>query len=326
MAVHTAIMAQAREEYRSRILTFRQQEEKKQAELKKAHPRLQETTEKLRELSLAMVRTAMAGRTDRIEEIRKQVEAVHDTEAEILRDAGEDTRLFRTRYYCNKCRDEGYTDRGPCECLMRIYKELLLDHYSSYLGKASFGEFDFDLFSEIENPYFGVAPRANIEFNYDQCLEYARGFKPGKGGGLFIHGACGVGKSFLAASVAREVIEKGYFAHYVSAIDLFSLFERNRFGRADEHDEDDLKAVKECDLLVIDDLASEYQSAQNTPVLSRLMEERIHEKKAFVIVSSYTGDELARRYSAQVESRISGVLTNIFVIGEDLRKIDEKLK
>jgi len=326
MAVHTAIMARAREEYRTKILAFRQQEEKKQESLRIRYPRLRETESRLRNLSLSMIRAAMSGRVDLIEEIRRQVEAVHDEEARILADVGENPKALRTPYYCNKCQDEGYTKFGPCDCLLKIYKNLLMEHYAVYLGKASFGDFNFDLYSEIENPYYQAVPRMNIEFAYDQCLEYARGFKPGQGGGIFLHGACGVGKSFLAASIAREVIEKGYFAHYVSAIELFALIERNRFGRTDEQDVAELKALQEADLLILDDLGNEFQSAQNTPALSHLLEERIHARKANVIVSSYTGDELARRYSAQVESRISGELTDIFIIGEDIRKIDEKLR
>jgi len=326
MAIHTAIMARAREEYRTKILNFHQQEEKKQESLRAASPRLQELNQKIAGLSRSMIRAAMAGRVDIIEDVRKQVEEIHDRESDILKEMGENPNIFRTRYYCNRCQDEGYTGRGPCECLMKIYKRLLLEHYEVYLGKASFGKFNFDLYSEIENPYYHTAPRVNIEFNYDQCLEYAHKFKPGQGGGLFIHGACGIGKSFMAASIARELIDKGYFAHYVSAIELFALFERNRFGRIDERDEAELKALKESDLLIIDDLGDEFQSAQNTPALSHLLEERIHEKLAYIIVSSYTGDELARRYSAQVESRISGELTDIFVIGEDIRKMDYRLK
>ena len=151
------------------------------------------------------------------------------------------------------------------------------------------------------------------------CQTYADAFCAEKGDGLLIHGACGVGKSFLGAAVARRVMERGYYVHCISAIELFSIYERSRFGRCEEDERFVLEAALEADLLFLDDLGNEVASPQNAPFLARLLNERINGKKGTILVSQYSYEELAKRYSPQIGSRIKGSLTDIYIMGSDLR-------
>jgi len=313
-------MAGARIEYRERVRRFEDRERLRTADLLARSPRLREVERDLTGLSLRLARAALSGSADEVGRIRTRAEELHAKAGEILEEMGEEKDALRPRTYCPVCEGTGETGRGPCACLLKVYQEMLLLRYARYLGEQSFENFDFELYSDIVSPYYHAEPRGIAEFVFDQCAEYARRFRPDGGGGLFLHGGFGVGKSFLAASVAREVIRNGYFAHYISAVSFFALAEKERFGRLAEEEAADWEDAFSADLLILDDLGAEPASAQSAPLLYRLLGERAALRRGTVLVSTLTKEEISSRYSPAVESRISGTLTDLLLIGEDLRK------
>ncbi|MBR0144026.1 MAG: ATP-binding protein [Clostridia bacterium] len=323
MSYDEKTMAAARIEYRERVRRFEERERIRAEGLLARSPRLRETERELTGLSLKLARAALSGSPGEVGKIREKAEELHAGEEEILRGMGEERDALRPRAYCPVCEGSGETGKGPCACLLKVYEEKLLQRYARYLGDQSFENFDFEVYSDIVNPYYHAEPRGIAEFVFDQCAEYARRFRPGEGGGLYLHGGCGVGKSFLAASVAREVIRNGWFAHYLSAIGFFALAEKERFGRLSEEENADWEDAFAADLLILDDLGCEPASAQNAPLLYRLLGERAALRRGTVLVSTLTKEEIAARYSPAVESRISGSLADLLLIGEDLRKAGE---
>ena len=320
MSYDEKTMAAARAEYRERVRRFEDGERRRTDALLSRSPRLREVEGELTRLSIRLARTALAGTPEDVRRIRESAEALHARAGEILEEAGEEKDALRPRDFCPVCSGTGETEKGPCVCLLKVYKEKLLARYARYLGASSFENFDFEAYSDIVSPYYHAEPRGIAEFVFDQCAEYARRFRPEAGGGLFLHGGCGVGKSFLAASVAREVIRNGYFAHYISAVEFFALAEKERFGRLSEEEAGDWQDAFSSDLLILDDLGAEPSSAQSAPLLYRLLGERASMRRGTVLVSTLTKEEIAARYSPAVESRISGELADLLLIGEDLRK------
>ena len=320
MSYEEKTMAAARAEYRELVQRFEARERQRTAGLLERSPQLREVERELTGLSLRLARAALSGAPGEVGRIRARAEELHARAEEILGEMGEAKDALRPRYYCPVCEGSGETGRGPCTCLLKVYEQKLLKRYARYLGEQSFETFDFEVYSDIVSPYYKAEPRGIAEFVFDQCAEYARRFRPDGGGGLYLHGGCGVGKSFLAASVAREVIRSGYFAHYISAVTFFALAEKERFGRLAEEELSDWEDSFTADLLILDDLGIEPASAQNAPLLYRLLSERDALRRGTVLVSTLTKEEIASRYSPAVESRISGSLADLLLIGEDLRK------
>ena len=238
--------------------------------------------------------------------------------AEILADMGAARDALRPHYMCSHCEDSGSTGTGDCECLLSLYREAMLKKYRLYLGDASFETMNLDLYSRSYGPN-GGSPRIQIEYVTDICRRYAQEFAEGQEGGLYFHGNCGVGKSFFAAAVARRVMERGFYVHCISAIELFSIYERSRFGRWEDVERSMLEACFDADLLFVDDLGNVVASAQNAPFLARLLNERLNSRKGTLLVSQCTTEELGRRYSPQVRSRIVGSMTDMYIFGNDLR-------
>lgn len=318
MAYHPEAMREAREKYREAVRVFNEKEERKKESLLTKSPSLRECSRELDRLSLRMARSALMGLPGEISKIRKEAEEIYLKQAKILVEIGEAQDALRPHYMCAKCEDSGSTGNGDCECLLSFYRKEMLKRYQLYLGDGSFDAIRLELFTGAYN-VDGVSPRIQIEYATEACLRYAEAFTEEQGGGLYFHGPCGVGKSFLASAVARRVIERGFYVHCVSAIEIFPIYDRSRFGRCDENEKAMLEACFDADLLFLDDLGGEVVSAQNAPFLARLLNERLNQKKGTILVSQYTSEELVRRYSSQVYSRVAGNLEDIYLFGNDLR-------
>ena len=124
-----------------------------------------------------------------------------------------------------------------------------------------FDDFSLDYYPSAVNPTTGLSPREQMEINYEYCVEYARHFRPGPDRNLLFNGASGLGKTFLSACIAREVVEHGYSVVYDTAIHLFSCLEKQKFGGATEEELRMADRIPECDLLILDDLGTEMATA-----------------------------------------------------------------
>ena len=75
----------------------------------------------------------------------------------------------------------------------------------------------------------------------------------------------------------------------------------------------------ECDLLIIDDLGTEMPGQFVTAALYSLLNDRILEGKPMVISTNLNVDEMARRYSPQIASRLHGNFNRLTFVGDDIR-------
>lgn len=96
----------------------------------------------------------------------------------------------------------------------------------------SFDTFSLDYYSPSPGPS-GVSPRSHMEMVRDICYNYASRF--GRIGirNLFLSGNPGLGKTFLSACIAQVVSEAGFSVVYDTAIQIFSRFEEEKFGRSE---------------------------------------------------------------------------------------------
>ena len=75
----------------------------------------------------------------------------------------------------------------------------------------------------------------------------------------------------------------------------------------------------DCDLLILDDLGTELAGGFVTAALYNLLNERMMAGKSTIISTNLLADELARRYSPQIASRIQGGFKGLTFVGEDIR-------
>jgi DNA replication protein DnaC len=114
------------------------------------------------------------------------------------------------------------------------------------------------------------------------------------------------------------VADRGYSVVYESAGHLFSRLERAKFS-GDEEAREESKKYTVCDLLIVDDLGTEMPGQFTTAALYSLINDRMLSGKATIISTNLNVEDLARRYSPQIASRLRGSFNRVAFLGDDIR-------
>lgn len=219
---------------------------------------------------------------------------------------------------CKYCGGSGYIGSTMCECLQELCRQEQKKELTVLSGgKESFQQFRLDYYPEQFDSRYGASPRAVMERNFQSCYRYATSFSPASGN-LLLVGGTGLGKTFLSACIARKVTDNGYSVMYETSTRLFAKLEKARFGGGEE-ERREAEKLTECDLLIIDDLGTEMPSQFVTAALYSLLNDRLLGNKPMLIATNLNVDEISRRYSPQIASRIYGEFNRLTFVGEDIR-------
>jgi DNA replication protein DnaC len=185
------------------------------------------------------------------------------------------------------------------------------------VGAESFEQFRLEYYPDRIDPKQGVNIRAVMEKTFQICRKYALNFTELSENMLF-SGGTGLGKTFLSACIARAVADRGYSVCYETASHLFTKMERAKFG-GDEDARRETEKYTACDLLILDDLGTEMSGQFTTSALYTLINDRILAGKATIISTNLNNDDLEKRYSSAIASRLRGNFRRIPFMGEDIR-------
>lgn len=225
---------------------------------------------------------------------------------------------------CDLCKDSGWQGTKMCQCLKTLCTNIQIKELSTCLdfNEQSFDQFDLSFYSTQHLSDWGRSPRENMEKIFKISSDYAKNFGRYYFNNLFLSGSTGLGKTFLSASIAHVVSQSGHSVVYDTAGRIFAQFETKKFSR----DEDDSREARDgtrrylgCDLLIIDDLGSEMTTPFVQSALYELVNSRLIANKSTVISSNLTMDDVRRRYSQQVASRLDGEYRVMPFFGEDIR-------
>lgn len=224
---------------------------------------------------------------------------------------------------CDKCGGSGYVGTAMCECLRELCRQEQKKEVSILSGnKETFNQFRLDYYPDRVDPQYGASPRTIMERNLQNCRRYALTFTPNAGNLLFV-GGTGLGKTFLSACIARAVADRGYSVVYETASHLFSKLEQAKFNPSEEARREAARFT-ECDLLILDDLGTEMPGQFITAALYSLLNDRILMGKPMVISTNLNVDEMSRRYSPQIASRLHGGFQRLTFVGEDIRVLKNR--
>ena len=219
---------------------------------------------------------------------------------------------------CHICGGTGYVGSNMCECLRELCRQEQKKEVSILSGSTdSFQKFRLDYYPDRIDPKYGASPRTIMERNFQCCRRYALSFS-GDAGNLLFVGGTGLGKTFLSACIARTVADRGFSVAYETANHLFGKLEQAKFNPSEEsrREADRLLA---CDLLIIDDLGTEMPGQFVTAALYGLLNDRLLAGKPMVISTNLNVEEMNRRYSPQIASRLHGSFQRLTFVGEDIR-------
>ena len=328
MAADSRLMARALERFRADKERRAVEHRRQAAEIYQKVPRAEAITRELRSTISGVVAAAFRNGTDPQSAIRALKEhnlSLQRERAELLVANGYAYDALEDKPRCPLCGDTGFTDAGPCRCLMAYYAQEQNRELSKLLdlGSQSFDTFDFRWYDERYWPEEGTSPRENMEIIYELCANYAHNFSR-KSPNLLMTGAPGLGKTFLSACIAREVSNAGFSVVYDTATHVFAQFESGKFGRENPFDEDahtDINRYLHCDLLIMDDLGTEMTTAFVTSALYQILNQRLVSGRQTILSTNLSPEELGKRYGGAILSRIEGAYQILTFFGEDIRRL-----
>ncbi len=224
---------------------------------------------------------------------------------------------------CDSCGGSGYIGSNMCECLRELCRQEQKKEVSILSGsKDNFNQFRLEYYPDQVDRNLGVNIRSVMEKTFQTCRRYALTFTE-KSGNLLFSGDTGLGKTFLSACIARTVADRGYSVVYESAGHLFANLERAKFS-GDEGAREACRRYNDCDLLIVDDLGTEMPGQFTTAALYGLINDRLLSAKPMIVSTNLTVDEMLKRYSPQIASRLRGSFTRVAFLGEDIRVLKNR--
>ena len=281
-----------------------------------------------RELSMAGISAARQILSDGgkqqtlLAKLRRDSSKLKSEKDKLLAENGVSKGYFTDIYRCAKCKDTGYagtTER--CLCLKQriVDKYYDLSNIKSVLETENFETFDINLYSETVDPKSGISPRRNMELIYQSALSFVDTFS-GPFQNLLYYGDSGLGKTFLCNCIAKELLDEGRTVLYVTAPRLFKLVEDHRFNRDGSAEPDyAIDAASDVDLLILDDLGTEFSTIVTSAALFDIINQRLLAKKPTVISTNFSVPELESQYSDRIISRFVGHYKMSKFFGEDIR-------
>ena len=289
-----------------------------------ALPRTRAIDQQLRQTAPNLLSAALHADSDALEALKEENLNLQAEEAALLRAAGYPADALDDLPFCPLCGDRGWRGASMCDCLKKLCQQEQIRELSSMLdlGEQSFDTFRLDYYSRETDPKYRRSPRENMEAVLTNCRNYAEQFDIWPHRNLLLFGDPGLGKTFLSACIARVVSEKGYSVVYDTASNVFSRMETRRFSRDSEEGrqaEEATRRVLTCDLLILDDLGSEFTSPFIQSALYELVNTRLIENRKTIISSNLNREELRKRYTPQVASRLEGEYLALPFFGQDIR-------
>ena len=273
-----------------------------------AEPRLRAIDAEFMRLGPLMGMVAISGDTDRLNAIKTKSDRLKN-ELEQLK-----TKVGLHEYVpcCPLCGDTGYLGTKLCGCVLTKAKQLSFEQLSvgMPINECTFENFSLDYY---QNP----ADKAVMTKVFDFAKSYAEDLNPASQSVLFF-GGTGLGKTHLSLAIAAAALGKGLGAIYSPAQNLLHKLEKEHFkGNGDGHF---LEDVLECDVLIIDDLGTEFATSFTQASIYNIINTRLLSGKPTVISTNLNMEELADRYTPRVASRIIGSYALKQFSGNDVRQ------
>lgn len=266
----------------------------------------------------------------RIEDLKKENLSLQQERGERLLALGISPKVLGQLYLCDHCQDSGWIGKTMCSCLRKHCIQAQLEELGPLLrgNQHHFAQFDLNYYSR--DPWAGAptSPYENMVLIHQIAYNYAENFGKSNFRNLFFYGAIGLGKTFLSACIARAVAEQGFSVSYGTANAITQNYDTKQFLKKDAEEYAratlELNNCLQSDLLILDDLGTENGSPAKDSGLYELINSRLLRNQCSIISTNLAMEELNKRYSPQIMSRIDGEYTSCSFFGEDVRKLKKE--
>lgn len=306
--------------YEARQTNSRHLLEERTAYVMKHIPGYNEVRNEIASVSVRQGKQLLLGNKDAMEDLKTELARLRRKQDALLTDAGLPTDYLAPVYECPACKDTGYINGRKCHCFLQAQIDLLYEQ--SGIRKM----LENENFSTLSYEYYQGEDLTRFKNTVLTCRNFINNFNSDYHN-LFFYGTVGTGKSFLSGCIAKELIESGHSVIYFSATGLFDTLSKYKF---DYKNSDDLRSsygdLFESDLLIIDDLGTEFTNNLIASELFSLINDRHLRKKATIISTNLSLEDFRNRYSDRIFSRITSNYEICKITGPDIRMYKKRLQ
>ncbi len=307
--------AKVKEIIDARRAEARQRSEMRTLEVRAMSSELAKIDEELEQTGPMIFKYAIEGKD--IAPLRHKNQNLVAMRKSIIRSLGFPEDYTDVKYSCSKCNDTGFLENTKaCSCFRTLlYKEnIKASGMGRLIEEQSFDNFDLSVYE------YDPAVSVKMQHVFNTAKEFARDFGKKRGKNLLLMGTTGTGKTHVSTSIAKILIEGGYYVLYDSAQNIVSAFENDKFRSGYGQYEPTADKYLECDLLIVDDLGTEFVNQFTVSCLYNLFTTRQNRGLSTIISTNLAPAELASKYEARIYSRIVGMDYNVlFFEGKDYR-------
>ena len=272
-------------------------------------------------LSVQYGKKLLGGDDHAITSLKEELAILRSSKQNLLLSAGFPADYLEPVYECPDCKDTGYIGNKKCHCFRKAIIHLLYEqsNMKELPYKTGFENFRLDFYSpSYYDKKTGRSARAIMEDTLKICHQFIDTFGTDFRN-LFFYGDVGVGKTYLSTCIARELMEREFSVLYFSAPQLFNSLARTAFSKKDVDAGNMNEYIFNCDLLIIDDLGSEYTNSFIASQFFTCINERLLHRKSTIISTNLSLEALADLYTERSFSRITSSYTLLKIIGDDIR-------
>lgn len=289
------------------------------AEAEAAIPALRHAEEEVR---VRGVRCALAGASggDRTAAAAALTKSKRELAA-LLASSGRPADALEPHFTCKKCQDTGSFEGHTCECIHKLMQKLRREEIEklSSLSVSSFDTMELRYYPNTMDEKLGEPVRTYMGELLEELRAYAEEFDRSSES-LMLFGNAGLGKTHAALAIAGIVLAKDMDVIYVSSPDFFAKLEALHFGSDPSGEEETLlQTAAGADLLILDDLGTEFNSSFFLSTLYSLLNNRLGAHLPTIVTTNITdGALLEKLYTEKISSRLSSFVPCLFV-GKDIR-------
>lgn len=278
-----------------------------------------ELNESVSSISVEYGKKMLSGDESALDELRTILADLASMKSSMLKSAGLPEDYLDPIYNCPDCQDTGYVNGQKCHCFKQKMIGIL------YVQSNIQNTLSSENFSSLSYDFYTGEDLARFENAVKNCMDFIQNFQKDYRN-LFFYGTVGTGKSFLSGCVAKELLEQGNSVIYFSAVGLFETLSRYSFDtKSKESLYNTYEDLYNCDLVIIDDLGTELTNSFVTSQLFSCLNERHLRKKATIISTNLSLEELRDRYSDRIFSRITSNYQVCKLSGPDIRMYKKRM-
>jgi len=319
-------------------LAYRKLMEKKR-ELFFRIPELQDIEDKIQKIGFTYSKLILSGKKSSDTEVSAllfDMEKLRSKKKELLKANNYSEEDLEPEYECKICKDTGFVDDNGVAVKCSCYRQKVINYLYNQSNLSRIEQENFDTFNEnyypdvVDEKRYGIkiSPRENILRIKERCMAFIENFDSPNEKNLFFSGPTGVGKTFMASCIARELINRGKTVLYQTAPVLFNTINEFKFRQSSVNEELNDAAYRnifEVELLIIDDLgiepATSARYAELLTILNTRQDNNYNHPCKTIISTNIGPKQLYEFYTERVASRIVGYFDRLMFAGEDIRML-----